>query len=49
MDLAYLTHSFSNVFFQHMIKYKYIPFTVGKPRMAGKEDTGKLLDGNDSV
>ncbi|KAK6009419.1 Rer1 family protein [Ostertagia ostertagi] len=25
----------------HMIKYKYIPFTVGKPRMAGKEDTGK--------
>ncbi|CAJ0605597.1 unnamed protein product [Cylicocyclus nassatus] len=29
----------------HMIKYKYIPFTVGKPRMAGKEDTGKVVIG----
>ncbi|VDO34424.1 unnamed protein product [Haemonchus placei] len=29
----------------HMIKYKYIPFTVGKPRMAGKEDTGKVVVG----
>ncbi|CAI4223920.1 unnamed protein product [Auanema sp. JU1783] len=29
----------------HMIKYKYIPFTVGKPRRAGKEDTGKVVIG----
>lgn len=29
----------------HMIKYKYIPFTVGKPKMAGKEDTGKVVIG----
>ncbi|CAD6191848.1 unnamed protein product [Caenorhabditis auriculariae] len=29
----------------HMIKYRYIPFTVGKPRMAGKEDTGKVVVG----
>ncbi|PAV64269.1 hypothetical protein WR25_25352 [Diploscapter pachys] len=29
----------------HMIKYRYIPFTVGKPRMTGKEDTGKVVVG----
>uniref|UniRef100_A0A8R1DF76 Protein RER1 n=1 Tax=Caenorhabditis japonica TaxID=281687 RepID=A0A8R1DF76_CAEJA len=29
----------------HMIKYRYIPFTVGKPRMQGKEDTGKVVVG----
>ncbi|KAI6216479.1 Protein RER1 [Aphelenchoides fujianensis] len=27
----------------HMIRYRYIPFTFGKPRPSGKEDTGKLL------
>ncbi|CAJ0959784.1 unnamed protein product, partial [Mesorhabditis belari] len=29
----------------HMIKYKYIPFTVGKPKRSGKEDTGKVVVG----
>ncbi|CAJ0567475.1 unnamed protein product, partial [Mesorhabditis spiculigera] len=29
----------------HMIKYRYIPFTTGKPRRAGKEDTGKVVLG----
>ncbi|GMR36642.1 hypothetical protein PMAYCL1PPCAC_06837 [Pristionchus mayeri] len=29
----------------HMIKYRYIPFTVGKPKMAGKEDSGKVVMG----
>ncbi|KAH7726413.1 Rer1 protein [Aphelenchoides avenae] len=29
----------------HMIKYRYIPFTTGKPRMHGKEDSGKVVMG----
>uniref|UniRef100_A0A915D3V4 Protein RER1 n=1 Tax=Ditylenchus dipsaci TaxID=166011 RepID=A0A915D3V4_9BILA len=29
----------------HMIKYRYIPFTTGKPRRFGKEDTGKVVAG----
>ncbi|CAM6031372.1 unnamed protein product, partial [Sphagnum compactum] len=29
----------------HMIKYRYIPFTTGKPKMHGKEDTGKVVHG----
>eukprot|EP00053_Salpingoeca_punica_P003511 m.43535 g.43535 ORF g.43535 m.43535 type:complete len:198 (+) comp12229_c0_seq2:227-820(+) len=28
---------------QHMIKYKYVPFSVGKPKHKGKEDTGKVI------
>jgi len=28
---------------RHMIKYKYIPFTTGKTKYAGKEDTGKVI------
>ncbi|CAH1775420.1 unnamed protein product [Owenia fusiformis] len=27
---------------KHMIKYRYIPFTTGKTRYKGKEDTGKV-------
>jgi len=27
---------------KHMIKYRYIPFSFGKTRYKGKEDTGKL-------
>uniref|UniRef100_A0A1I7YEF6 Protein RER1 n=1 Tax=Steinernema glaseri TaxID=37863 RepID=A0A1I7YEF6_9BILA len=27
----------------HMIKYRYIPFTVGKPKMHGREDTGAVV------
>jgi len=27
----------------HMIKYRYIPFTHGKPRYKGMEDTGKTV------
>ncbi|KAI6206456.1 Protein RER1 [Aphelenchoides besseyi] len=27
----------------HMIRYRYIPFTFGKPRPHGKEDSGKLV------
>lgn len=30
-------------FAQHMIKYKYIPFTFGKQTYKGKEDTGKVI------
>ncbi|MCP9263623.1 Protein RER1 [Dirofilaria immitis] len=29
----------------HMIKYRYIPFTTGKPRMRGKEDSGVVVQG----
>jgi len=29
----------------HMIKYRYIPFTTGKPKRQGKEDTGKVVHG----
>ena len=29
----------------HMIKFRYIPFTTGKPRRFGKEDTGKVVNG----
>uniref|UniRef100_A0A914S1P0 Protein RER1 n=2 Tax=Ascarididae TaxID=6250 RepID=A0A914S1P0_PAREQ len=29
----------------HMIKYRYIPFTTGKPRMKGKEDSGVVIQG----
>jgi len=28
---------------QHMIKYKYIPFTYGKAQYRGKADTGKTV------
>lgn len=28
---------------KHMIKYRYIPFTHGKPRYRGQEDTGKVV------
>ena len=27
----------------HMIKYKYVPFSFGKPRHKGKEDTGAVV------
>uniref|UniRef100_A0AC35UA48 Protein RER1 n=1 Tax=Rhabditophanes sp. KR3021 TaxID=114890 RepID=A0AC35UA48_9BILA len=29
----------------HMIRYRYIPFTTGKPKRAGKEDTGAIIQG----
>jgi len=29
----------------HMIKYRYIPFTTGKPKMRGREDTGAVVQG----
>ena len=29
--------------FQHMIKYRYIPFTHGKARYKGKEDSGAVV------
>eukprot|EP00047_Mylnosiga_fluctuans_P003144 m.227678 g.227678 ORF g.227678 m.227678 type:complete len:197 (+) comp11624_c0_seq1:36-626(+) len=28
---------------KHMIRYKYLPFTTGKPKHKGKEDTGKVV------
>lgn len=28
---------------QHMIKYRYLPFTHGKRTYKGKEDTGKTF------
>eukprot|EP00040_Diaphanoeca_grandis_P039191 m.258387 g.258387 ORF g.258387 m.258387 type:complete len:199 (-) comp36497_c0_seq1:220-816(-) len=28
---------------KHMIKYKYLPFTTGKPKHKGREDTGKVV------
>jgi len=28
---------------QHMIKYRYIPFTYGKAQYRGKADTGKTV------
>merc|ERR1712048_1300892 len=28
---------------RHMIKYKYMPFTTGKTKYQGKEDTGKVI------
>ncbi|XP_065187939.1 protein RER1-like [Sycon ciliatum] len=28
---------------QHMIRYRYLPFSHGKRRYAGKEDTGKVV------
>ncbi|VDD94176.1 unnamed protein product [Enterobius vermicularis] len=34
----------------HMIRYRYIPFTVGKPKMRGRDDTGVVnLVGNLSL
>ena len=27
-----------NYFFQHMIRFRYIPFTFGKPKFASKEE-----------
>ncbi|KAF5278790.1 hypothetical protein FQR65_LT14680 [Abscondita terminalis] len=30
---------------KHMIKYRYIPFTHGKPKYQGHEDTGKVVIG----
>uniref|UniRef100_A0A0K0EFQ9 Protein RER1 n=1 Tax=Strongyloides stercoralis TaxID=6248 RepID=A0A0K0EFQ9_STRER len=27
----------------HMIRYRYIPFTTGKPKPAGREDTGAVI------
>ena len=31
------------IVFQHMIKYRYIPFTHGKARYKGKEDSGAVV------
>jgi len=31
---------------KHMIKYRYIPFTTGKTKYKGKEDTGKVVNSN---
>nr|CAD7455384.1 unnamed protein product [Timema tahoe] len=28
---------------KHMIKYRYLPFTHGKPKYQGHEDTGKVI------
>lgn len=28
---------------KHMIKYKYVPFSFGKPKHKGKEDAGKVV------
>jgi len=28
----------------HMIKYRYIPFTTGKPKPRGREDTGRVFE-----
>ncbi|MFH4975272.1 hypothetical protein AB6A40_001981 [Gnathostoma spinigerum] len=33
----------------HMIKYRYIPFTMGKPRMRGKEDTGVVVKAEGTI
>ncbi|XP_065168048.1 protein RER1-like isoform X1 [Atheta coriaria] len=30
---------------RHMIKYRYLPFTHGKPKYQGHEDTGKVVGG----
>ncbi|KAF5292613.1 hypothetical protein FQA39_LY13946 [Lamprigera yunnana] len=30
---------------KHMIKYRYLPFTHGKPKYQGHEDTGKVIIG----
>lgn len=38
-------HKFLILIFQHMIKFRYIPFTTGKPRRFGKEDSGKVVNG----
>ncbi|GLG96946.1 Protein RER1 [Gryllus bimaculatus] len=29
---------------KHMIKYRYLPFTHGKPKYQGHEDTGKVIN-----
>jgi len=29
------------LFFQHMVKHKYVPWSKSKTRYKGKEDTGK--------
>lgn len=29
---------------KHMIKYRYLPFTTGKTKYKGKEDTGKVVN-----
>lgn len=29
----------------HMIKYRYIPFTTGKPKPRGKDDSGPVVHG----
>jgi len=31
---------------KHMIKYRYLPWTYGKTKYRGKEDTGKVIDTN---
>jgi len=30
----------------HMVKYRYLPFTTGKKKYAGKEDSGKVVNAN---
>lgn len=32
---------FSN--FQHMIRYRYLPFTHSKPKYQGHDDSGKVI------
>ena len=29
--------------FQHMIKYRYLPFTYGKQKYRGKDDSGDVM------
>ena len=31
------------VYFQHMLKHRYVPWSHGKTRYKGKEDTGKVV------
>ncbi|KAI4495058.1 hypothetical protein M0804_001259 [Polistes exclamans] len=33
-------------YFQHMIKYRYLPFTHGKPKYQNHEDTSRLIPAN---
>ena len=37
------THHDPRLPLQHMIKHGYVPWTRGKTRYSGKEDTGKIV------
>lgn len=38
-----MTHVILFTNFQHMIRYRYLPFTHSKPKYQGHDDSGKVI------